>query len=278
VSGQLFIVATPIGNLADISERAADTLRTVDLVACEDTRRTSTLLRHVGSTVKMLATHEHNEAERAQEIAARIEEGETIALVTDAGMPSVSDPGRRVVAAVRAAGLDVVVVPGASAVETALVASGFPTDLFTFVGFFPRQRGQLDALLERVEPSGATIIGFESPNRVAALLTSLAARDPERHVAVCRELTKLHEEVVVGQATELARRFAGMVRGEITVVLAPLPAAEPDAAALASAAALARAAGLPTGAAADLLAAIGPWSRNDAYRAVLLVRGIEPSG
>ena len=272
MAGSLVVVATPIGNLADLSERAAEALRTADLVACEDTRRTSTLLRHVGSTVRMLATHEHNEAERAQEITRRIEEGETIALVSDAGMPSVSDPGRRVVLAVRAAGLDVVVVPGASAVETALVASGFPTDVFTFVGFFPRQRGQLGALLDRVEATGATVIGFESPNRIAALLTSLAARDPERQVAVCRELTKMHEEVVVGTAVELARRFAGMVKGEITLVLAPREATEPDAATLASAVAIARAAGLPTGAAADLIAAIGPWSRNDAYRALVAAR------
>jgi 16S rRNA (cytidine1402-2'-O)-methyltransferase len=269
MAGQLIVVATPIGNLGDLSERAAEVLRTADLVACEDTRRTSTLLRHVGSTVKMLATHEHNEAERAQEIARRIEEGETIAFVSDAGMPSVSDPGRRVVLAVRAAGLDVVVVPGASAVETALVASGLPSEVFTFVGFFPRQRGQLESLFKRVEPSGATIIGFESPNRLAATLTAFAARDPERQVAVCRELTKIHEQVVVGTAADLARRFAGMVRGEVTIVLAPVPAAEPDAAALAYAASIARGAGLATGAAADLIAAIGPWSRNDAYRAIL---------
>jgi 16S rRNA (cytidine1402-2'-O)-methyltransferase len=184
-------------------------------------------------------------------------------------MPSVSDPGRRVVLAVRAAGLEVVVIPGASAVETALVASGFPTEVFTFVGFFPRQRGQLDTLLDRVEATGATVIGFESPNRIAALLTSLAARDPERQVAVCRELTKMHEAVVVGAAAELARRFAGMVKGEITVVLAPVTPAEPGAAALEHAAALAKKAGLTTSAAADLLSATGPWSRNDVYRAML---------
>lgn len=268
-AGQLIVVATPIGNLGDLSARAADVLRTADVVACEDTRRTATLLRHVGSTVKMLATHEHNEAERGREIAERIEAGETIALVSDAGMPSVSDPGRRVVAAVRAAGLDIVVVPGASAVETALVATGFPTEVFTFVGFFPRQRAQFESLLKRVEPSGATIVGFESPNRLAATLTALAARDPERHVAVCRELTKVHEQVVVGTASELARRFAGLVRGEVTIVLAPVAATEPDASALAHAAGLARKAGLATGPAADLIAAIGPWSRNDAYRAIL---------
>jgi 16S rRNA (cytidine1402-2'-O)-methyltransferase len=269
VTGALVVIATPIGNLGDLSERAAEALRTAGLVACEDTRRTATLLRHSGSTVKMLATHEHNEAERATQIVELIAAGTTVALVSDAGMPAVSDPGRRVVMAVREAGLPVIVLPGASAVETALVASGFPTEVFTFVGFFPRQRAQLEGLLARVESSGATIVGFESPNRLAALLAGLAARNPDREIAVCRELTKMHEEIVVGCAVDLAKRFVGMTKGEITIVLAPVPATEPDAAQLARAAALARDAGLPTGPAADLIASIGPWSRNDAYRALL---------
>lgn len=266
--GTLRVVATPIGNLQDISARAAAALVGASLVCCEDTRRTATLLRHVGSAAPMLATHEHNEAARATEIAERVAAGEEIVLVSDAGLPSVSDPGRRVVEAVRAAGGVVEVIPGPSAVATALVASGFATEPFTFVGFFPRRNGDVDRLLERFDATATTIVGFESPNRLARLLSHLASRDPSREVAVCRELTKMHEEVAVGPVATIAERFSGPPKGEVTVVLAPVAVEEPRDGALAAAAERVVAAGMSVSDGADLLAAIGPWRRNAAYSAL----------
>lgn len=272
MSEPLLVVATPIGNLGDLSARAAEALCAADIVACEDTRRTATLLRHAGSTAKMLATHQHNEAGRAEALVARAQEGQRIVLVSDAGMPSISDPGQRVVAAFRAAGLDVSVVPGPSAVQAALVASGFPVEAYLFVGFFPRKASEREELLDRADASRATVVGFESPKRVGSLLAALAARAPERPVAVCRELTKLHEEVILGTSAELAVRLNGDLRGEVTVVLHPLPATEATVDGLAQAAAVAAGAGIGPGPAADLIAALGPWSRNEAYAAVLAAR------
>ena len=169
MSGGLLVVATPIGNLGDLSPRAAEALRAADLVACEDTRRTATLLRHAGSSAKMLATHEHNEAARAEELVARVQSGEQVVLVSDAGLPSISDPGQRVVAAFRAAGLDVSVIPGPSAVESALGASGFVAEPYLFVGFFPRKDGDRTALLDRADATGGAVVGFESPKRIAKM-------------------------------------------------------------------------------------------------------------
>ncbi|MBI2684397.1 MAG: 16S rRNA (cytidine(1402)-2'-O)-methyltransferase [Actinobacteria bacterium] len=264
----LTVVATPIGNLADLSERAADALRRADVVACEDTRRTATLLRAAKATTPMLATHEHNEAARAAEIVARILEGANVALVSDAGLPSVSDPGRRVVAAVRAAGLPVSVIPGPSAVLTALVASGFAAETVCFVGFFPRRASEVGALLDRIDPIGATVVGFESPHRAAALLATLAPREPTRAVAVCRELTKRHEEVTVGSVADIAASI-GAPKGEITIVLAPATRPpEPDDA-IERAVRAALAAGLSPARAADLVAEIRGGGRNAAYRAAI---------
>ena len=272
MSGRLFVVATPIGNLGDLSPRAAEALRSADVVACEDTRRTATLLRHAGSTTKMLPTHEHNEAGRAQELVARAVAGEQIVLVTDAGLPSISDPGQRVVAAFWGAGLEVSVIPGPSAVESALVASGFIAEPYLFVGFFPRKDGDRSVLLDRADTSGGAVVGFESPKRVAALLAALAARNPARMVAICRELTKLHEEVMVGSAASLAERVTGDLRGEVTIVLDALPAAQRSEEDLRHAARLVASAGIGPGPGADLMVALGPWSRNAAYRAFLDAR------
>ena len=220
----------------------------------------------------MLATHEHNEAARAEELVARVQSGEQVVLVSDAGLPSISDPGQRVVAAFRAAGLDVSVIPGPSAVESALVASGFVAEPYLFVGFFPRKDGDRTALLDRADATGGAVVGFESPKRIAALLTALAARAPERLVAICRELTKLHEEVLVAPVADLAKRVTGDLRGEVTVVLDALPAAGRPEDDLRRAAGVVATAGIGPGPGADLIVALGPWSRNAAYQAILDAR------
>jgi len=218
VSGRLLVCATPIGNLSDVTLRVLDALRTADVVACEDTRHTRGLLDRHGVVARGLVSyHEHNERERAAELVRRIAGGEVVALVTDAGMPSVSDPGWVLVDACRAAGERVEVLPGPSAAVTALVASGLPAERWCFVGFLPRRRG---ALVEAFAAE-ATIVAFESPRRVAGSLRVLAEVDGAREVAVCRELTKLYEEVVRGPAAELAARFADApARGEIVLVVA----------------------------------------------------------
>ena len=270
-TGRLVVVATPIGNLHDLSPRAAAALRDADLVACEDTRRTATLLRHAGAATQMLPVHEHNEAARAADLVRRMREGATVALVSDAGMPGVSDPGARVVAAAVAAAIPVSVLPGPSAVETAVVASGLPTQPFAFVGFFPRKAGELATLLRRFDTWPGSVVGFESPRRVRALLQVIAAWDPARAVAVCREMTKIHEEIVRGTAPEVAERLADPVRGEITVVIGPA-SAPPAADDLREALAVLRAAGLSPARAADVAAALGLGSRNAAYSAALASR------
>ncbi len=226
MSGRLVVCATPIGNLDDVTLRLLTTLRTADVVACEDTRHTLGLLKRHGITAKLVSYHEHNEARRATELVARITAGETVALVTDAGMPLVSDPGHVLVRDVVAAGGRVEVLPGPSAVLTALVASALPADTWRFVGFLPRKAGELRALLLSARE---TLVAFESPHRTAASLAALAELDRDRPVALCRELTKLHEEVVRGGAAELAERFAGAEpRGEVVLVIGPPPQVAPD--------------------------------------------------
>ena len=263
------VVGTPIGNLGDLSQRAAQALREADVVACEDTRRTAVLLRHAGADTPMLPTHEHNEAARAADLVARARAGAVIALVSDAGMPSISDPGARVVRAALDAGVAVRIVPGPSAVEAALVASGLPAEPFAFVGFFPRRATERRRRLEELNAWPGTVVGFESPNRLPALLADVAALDPDRQVAVCRELTKLHEEVLRGSAGELAGRLTEPVRGEVTVVLGPPSEAAPAEGALAAGLDLLLAAGLGPARAAEVAAAFGAAARNDAYRAAL---------
>ncbi len=188
-------------------------------MACEDTRRTRTLLDRYGVVAKLVSYHEHNEEARSAELVERMREGQTVALVSDAGMPLVSDPGYVLVRACVAAGLPVEVLPGPSAGIAALVASALPADRWRFAGFFPRKKGELRALLQ--EPGG-TLVAFESPRRVPGTLALAAEVDPERQVAVCRELTKVHEEVVRGSAAELAKRYAGKPpKGEVVLVLGP---------------------------------------------------------
>src|SRR2546421_7000773 len=222
----LAICATPIGNLEDVTLRVLEELRTAALVLCEDTRHTRTLLERHGIQARLRSYHEHNEAKRTAEILPRLEAGERVALVSDAGMPAISDPGARLIAAALAAGVEVHVLPGPSAVETALVASGFGAGRFRFVGFLPRSGHALDALWAELEAS-EPVVAFESPQRLPATLRSLAARQPHRPVAVCRELTKRFEEVVRGTAAAVAERFAEPPKGEITLVLDRLGDAAP---------------------------------------------------
>jgi 16S rRNA (cytidine1402-2'-O)-methyltransferase len=217
VSGRLVVCPTPIGNLEDVTLRVLAALREADVVACEDTRRTRVLLDRYGVKARLVSYHEHNERSRAGQLVERMRAGETVALVSDAGMPLVSDPGYVLVRACVAAGLPVEVLPGPSAAITALVASGLPADEWRFGGFLPRKKGELRQALS--EPGG-TLVAFESPRRVPATLALLASLDPDREVAVCRELTKAHEEIVRGRAAELAERYAETPpRGEVVLVM-----------------------------------------------------------
>ncbi len=231
-AGRLIICPTPIGNLEDVTLRVLSALREADLVACEDTRRTRVLLDRYGVQASLVSYHEHNERARAAELVGRMREGTVVALVSDAGMPLVSDPGGVLVEACVAAGLGVEVLPGPSAALAALVASALPADTWRFVGFLPRKRG---ALTELLAGARETLVAFESPKRVGASLAVLASVDATRPVAVCRELTKLHEEVVRGVAGDLAARYADAeVRGEVVLVIGAAPGGD-EAAALAGA-------------------------------------------
>jgi 16S rRNA (cytidine1402-2'-O)-methyltransferase len=226
MTGRLVVCPTPIGNLEDVTLRVLSALREADVVACEDTRRTRVLLDRYGVKAKTVSYHEHNEAARSSELVARMQAGETVALVSDAGMPLVSDPGFLLVQACVAAGIGVEVLPGPSAALAALVVSGLPATTWRFVGFLPRKRGELETLFRGARE---TLVAFESPRRVGAALAALAAVDSERPVAVCRELTKLHEEVVRGSAGELAERYASEEpRGEVVVVVGGAPEGEAD--------------------------------------------------
>ncbi len=220
MSGRLIVCPTPIGNLEDVTLRVLAALREADIVACEDTRRTRVLLDRYGVNAHLVSYHEHNERERAGELVARMQSGAVVALVSDAGTPLVSDPGFVLVQACVAAGLAVEVLPGPSAAVSALVASALPADRWRFVGFLPRKRSEL----ERVLSSSETVVAFESPRRVGTSLAVLASLDPERPVAVCRELTKVHEEVVRGSAAELAARYSSEApKGEIVLVVGGAP-------------------------------------------------------
>jgi 16S rRNA (cytidine1402-2'-O)-methyltransferase len=216
MSGRLIVCPTPIGNLDDVTLRVLDALRDADIVACEDTRHTGKLLKRHGIEAKLVSYHEHNERRRSGELVNRMRDGAVIALVSDSGTPAISDPGFALVRACVEAGLAVEVLPGPASPVTALVASALPADRWRFIGFLPRRKGELLRALGRPDE---TLVAFESPNRLAASLAVLADLDPERPVAVCRELTKLHEEVVRGTAAEVARRFAGGARGEIVLVI-----------------------------------------------------------
>jgi 16S rRNA (cytidine1402-2'-O)-methyltransferase len=262
----LVVCATPIGNLEDVTLRVIAALASADVVLAEDTRHTRVLLRRHGIDARMLSYHEHNEAARVSELVPRLLAGETAALVSDAGMPGISDPGARLVRAAIDAGVLVSVLPGASAVETALVASGLVSGRYCFVGFLPRRKGELEALWSELASSGWPVVAFESPQRLPATLRSLAAAAaPGREVAVCRELTKRFEEVVRGTASELAERYAVAPKGEVTLVIGP-GAGVPDGDEAVEAVADLVAAGTPRRVAVEVVARVTGVARNDLYR------------
>jgi 16S rRNA (cytidine1402-2'-O)-methyltransferase len=220
VTGTLFLVGTPIGNLDDLSDRARSTLGAVDLVVAEDTRRTGRLLKSLGIGTRQLSMFEGNEERRAADIVERLEGGADVAVVTDGGMPLVSDPGYRLVRLALERGLDVRVVPGPSAVLAALVLSGLPTDRFSFEGFLPRRSGDRAARLAALRDDPRTLVFFESPRRVAGLLRAIATTFGDRRVALCRELTKLHEEVLRGTPGEVLEALGDReLRGEVALVV-----------------------------------------------------------
>jgi 16S rRNA (cytidine1402-2'-O)-methyltransferase len=264
--GRLVVCPTPIGNLEDVTLRVLTALRSADVVACEDTRRTRVLLERHGISAPLVSYHEHNERRRAAELVARVRAGETVALVSDAGTPVVSDPGWTVLREAVAAGAAVEVLPGPSAAVTALVASALPAATWRFVGFLPRRERELRSALSGPE----TVVAFESPRRLGATLAVLAAMDPDRPAAVCRELTKVHEEVARGTAAELADRFGGReVRGEVVLVAGGAPAAPGgDVEAAADAVRRLVAAGARTRAAAAVVAELTGTGANALYRAL----------
>ena len=263
----LAVCATPIGTLDDVTLRVLAELRDADVVLCEDTRHTKTLLaRHGIDARRLLSYHEHNEAARTAELLPRLEAGERVALVTDAGLPAISDPGARLVHAALEAGVEVAVLPGASAVATALVASGLAAERFQFVGFLPRGAKALSELWVELARYAWPVVAFESAKRLPATLRSLADFDATRTVVVCRELTKRFEEIARGTAAELAERFAQPPKGEITLVLGAPGAADVDASAALAAVAELVAAGLPRKRAAELVASLTGVARNRLYR------------
>ena len=216
----MYLVATPIGNLEDITHRALRTLREVHLVAAEDTRHTRRLLEHFGISAELVSLHDHNERSRVPAVLARLGAGESVAIVTDAGSPGIADPGYPVVRAVVEAGFRVESVPGACSVISALQVSGLPTDAFAFVGFLPPKAGARKRLLEELSERRETIIAFESPHRIARCLTDLEAVWQDRPIALVRELTKMHEQVLRGSAREVRSALrADQERGEIVLVL-----------------------------------------------------------
>jgi 16S rRNA (cytidine1402-2'-O)-methyltransferase len=218
----LYLVATPIGNLEDITLRALRVLKDVELIACEDTRQTQKLLRHYGISTRTISYHEHNEMTRAAELIVDLEQGTRIALVTDAGMPGISDPGFRLITLAIRHHVPVVPIPGASAYLAALVASGLPTDSFRFSGFLPAKRGERRTVLEGIRASPRTQVFYEAPHRlVEAVEDIVEVLGGERHVVIAREVTKLHEEFLRGRAEELLEtlKARGEVKGEITLLI-----------------------------------------------------------
>ncbi len=219
MSGRLFVVGTPIGNLEDITFRAVRVLREVHVVACEDTRRARILFQHYGIDTPTISYNEHNEHRRIPELIERLRNGEDIALLSDAGMPTISDPGYRLVHAVREAGMEVVSVPGPSAVTAALSVSGLPTDRFIFEGFLPRKKGKREKKLLEIRDEVRTVVIFESVHRIERTLQEmLEVLGPDRKIAVCRELTKMFEEVLYGRIEDVLRDFR-VKKGEFVVVI-----------------------------------------------------------
>ncbi|HEX3519617.1 MAG TPA: 16S rRNA (cytidine(1402)-2'-O)-methyltransferase [Solirubrobacteraceae bacterium] len=265
--GRLLVCPTPIGNLEDVTLRVLQALAAADVVACEDTRHTRVLLERYAISAHLVSFHEHNERARAADLVKRIAAGEVVALVSDAGMPLVSDPGHELVRACLEVGLEVEVLPGPSAVMTALVASGLPAERWRFVGFLPRTRGELERMLGETPE---TLVAFESPRRLAATLALLAERDPTRPVAICRELTKLHEEVRRGSAAELAAAYREtQPRGEMVLVCGAAPAGQVDRGQALEALRELIAAGAKTRPAAAAVAKLTGLGANELYRELL---------
>ena len=279
-SGTLYIVATPIGNLADLSARARETLAAADHILAEDTRRARVLLSHIGVAARPTSLHAHNEAGRIARVRRWLAAGDSVALVSDSGTPLLSDPGERLVNAAIGDGCGVVPVPGPSAILAGLVASGLPCVPFTFMGFLPRKAGRRARALERIIDATETTVLFESPSRLAGLLDELAARAetaaPERRIAVCRELTKVHEEVFRGTPAEGARHFRkNPPRGEVTVVVegCGVGTGGADAAAVDALAREALDAGMAPTVAAREVARRSGVARGAAYEAVMRAKG-----
>jgi 16S rRNA (cytidine1402-2'-O)-methyltransferase len=220
MAGTLYLVATPIGNLQDVSLRALETLKTVDLIACEDTRHTGKLLAHFGISNKLISYHEHNETQRAEQLVQILEEGKSIAVVSDAGTPAVCDPSYRIVEKAHEIGAKVVPIPGAVAFVNAIIVSGLPTDAIFFGGFLPSKKSERRKRLEEIKSLPATLVFYETPHRLAKSLSDCAEILGARNAAVVRELTKIHEEVVRGNLAELAGKYAEKpTKGEIVLVI-----------------------------------------------------------
>lgn len=276
----LFLVSTPIGNLGDLSPRAADTLRGVARILAEDTRRTRVLAERAGASAPLVSLHAHNERERIAKILEWLGAGDDLALVSDAGTPLLSDPGARVVEAVLDAGHRVVPIPGPSAILAALVASGLPSERFVFLGFPERKGADRRALLERVARAEETVVLFESPQRLTGLLDALAdACGPTRRVVVARELTKVHEELTRGTIDEVSAYYREHPpKGEVTVVVAPAPEADSKGERGEEARELAArllSEGLKPSEAAKQIAGRLDLARNEAYR--LVQEALEPN-
>jgi 16S rRNA (cytidine1402-2'-O)-methyltransferase len=269
----LVVCPTPIGNLEDVTLRVLRELGEADLVLCEDTRRTRVLLERHGVRPRRLASfHRHNEATRTAELLPELEEGARVALASDAGLPGVNDPGARLVTEALGRGVPVTVLPGPSAVETALVASGLVGSRYTFVGYLPRSEADRARLWSELRGWTWPVVAFESPRRLPVSLASLAEADPDRPAAVCRELTKRFEEVARGSARELARRFREPPRGEVTLVIGPAKPAAAEEGREAEAVEVVGelvAAGLARRRAVDLVAGLTGLPRNRLYKTSL---------
>ena len=264
----LVVCPTPIGNLEDVTLRVLRELGEAEFVLCEDTRRTRTLLGRHGVAARLVSYHRHNEARRVAEVLPSLEMGTRVALASDAGLPGLNDPGARLIGAALARGIEVTVLPGPSAVETALVASGLVGERYTFLGYLPRTPEGLERLWAEIAGWSWPAVAFESPRRLPVALASLAAADPERPVAVCRELTKKFEEIVRGPAAQVAARFPEPPRGEITLVIGPSSVGADVHAAVDAVAELV-AAGVSRRQAADVVARLTGAGRNQLYRRTL---------
>ena len=264
MSVTLAVCATPIGNLTDVTLRVLEELAAADAVLCEDTRQTRVLLDRHGISARLVSYHQHNEASRIAELMPRLVAGERMALVSDAGLPGINDPGARIVAAALEAGVQVTVLPGPSAVETALVASGLAGEQYRFVGYLPRREQERAGLWRELGEWSHPVVAFESARRLPASLASLASVEPTRQVAVCRELTKMFEEVVRGEAAVVAGTFREAPRGEVTLVIGPSTRVVGAEVAIAAVVELV-AAGAPRGVAATVVARLTGVPRNKLY-------------